>query len=67
MESDDFDSDLEFIANLPVRKKRKFQNRPRYLEDLEENEFRRRFRMSKECFRKLLIKIENKINPKTLR
>jgi hypothetical protein len=67
MESYDSDSDLEFIANLPVKKKRKFQNRPRYSDNFEENEFRRRFRMSKECFRKLLIKIENKIEPKTLR
>jgi hypothetical protein len=67
MESNDSDSDLELIANFLVRKKRKFQNHLRYSDYLEENEYRRRFCMSKECFRKLLIKIENKIKPKTLR
>lgn len=61
------DSDTEFIDGLRAPKPRKFPERPNYLETLDEIDFLRRFRMSKESFRTILTKISIKIAPSTAR
>lgn len=67
MDSSESDSDLEFIANLPVRKPRRFQDRTNFLATLNDEEFSRRFRMSKESFNVILEKIRHSIAPTTAR
>ena len=60
-DSESDDSDLEQL--LSARKKRRFQDRPCFFEIYDENEFSRRFRISKEGFQELLAKIRHKISP----
>ena len=65
--SSESDDDFEFINNLNARMPRTFAPRPNFLEILDDFEFLRRFRMSKESFQFLLTKISNKILPTTAR
>lgn len=67
MSFSDSDSEIEFILNLPARKPRRFQSRTDYLNILDEEEFSRRFRMTKASFRLLLSKIRDEIEPATAR
>jgi hypothetical protein len=60
------DEDYSFVSSL-IKKKRKLKilkKRPCYLISLDENEFYRRFRMSKISFEIFLQKIEPKLSPK---
>jgi hypothetical protein len=61
------DSDIEFIANIPVRKPRKFRERSNYLNILDDDEFLRRFRISKRSFQLMLEFIRPEIEPQTAR
>lgn len=61
------DSDFEFIDGINARKPRNFSFRPDYLHVLDDNEFIRRFRLSKTSFELILNKIRPTISPTTLR
>lgn len=61
----DSDSELELIDNIRAPKARKFKNRFNYLEELDESEFLRRFRISKDTFRFLCNEISDEISPET--
>jgi len=63
--STDSDSDIEFIDNLRTPKARKIALRISFLETLEDNEFLKRFRVSKETFAFLLNKIETRLSSTT--
>jgi hypothetical protein len=65
--TDSSDSDLEFIDTLRTTKKRKIQDRKRFIETLDDNEFKRRFRMNKTTFILLLKLVEKEIATKTNR
>lgn len=65
--SSESDDDLAFIQNINVRAERKFAERRNFLEELDEQEFSRRFRISKSSFKILLELIEGDISPQTSR
>lgn len=65
--SDESDSDIEFINNIKTRKQRNFKERINFLESLDDVNFLRRFRISKQSFRVLLQKIHDQIAPTTAR
>jgi hypothetical protein len=68
---DEYSSDSENNEILrqifSIRRKRKFKNRPKYRETLDDIEFLRRFRVSKITFAELLGKIKHRLEPQTER
>lgn len=61
------DSDSDFINGHRTLKKRKFNERKNFLETLDDNEFHRRFRVTKQTFQLLCDKIRDKADPATAR
>lgn len=61
------DSDNEIIDSIRIPKPRKFQNRPDFLNSLDEDEFIKRFRIGKNSFQFILGKIRDKISCTTER
>lgn len=61
--SSDSESDDEFVRNNP----RVFRQRPNYYDIYSEQEFLKRFRISKASFEELLHEIRTAIQPVTLR
>lgn len=69
---DSSDSELEDeeaygFFNRISRKRRVFRQRENFIETLDEQAFLRRFRINKNAFRLLLVKIEGEISPSTNR
>ena len=67
MDFSESDEDLEFIYNIPVRKSRRFQTRQDFVAILDEKEFLRRFRLTKQSFQVILAMIRDKLSPQTNR
>jgi hypothetical protein len=67
MSSSESDSDWEYINSIRARKPRKFRARIDYLTEFDDEEFHKRFRLTKESFRELLEVIRPKISSKTRR
>lgn len=63
----DEDSDIELIDQIRAPKPRKFKKRVNYLEELDEEEFLGRFRITKTTFILLCNEIRDKISPVTER
>ena len=63
----DSDEDINFINELRAPAPRTFKERQNYAETLDDVNFLRRFRLSKESFLLLLDKIRDKISPTTSR
>lgn len=61
------DEDIDFINNIRAPKVRKFQDRRNLLEELDDNEFLRRFRIGKVTFEYLCNEIKHLISPVTNR
>lgn len=59
------DSDLDLINNIRAPKERQFRQRIDFLETLEDNDFKQRFRVNKETFLILMNEIRDEISPKT--
>lgn len=67
MDSSESDDDLNFINNIATRKPREFRLRKDYLEILDDENFHKRFRLTKSTFRFVLEKIRAKISSRTRR
>lgn len=63
----DSDSDFELIDEIRAPKQRMFHERISYLDTLDDYNFHRRFRITKDTFRFLLDKIREGIAPSTAR
>lgn len=62
-------SDLVDVSALNAQHNhyRNYRNRPNYLSDLSNQQFFERFRMSKESFEKLLMEVQEDLEPVSLR
>ncbi|GFX45245.1 nuclease HARBI1 [Trichonephila clavipes] len=56
---------LDFLGKLETRKVRKLVERSNLFEELDDNEFQRRFRLTKESVAELTLLIEDKLESKT--
>ena len=62
MDQSDSDIDWDFIRQIRARKTRKFQSRKDFLQILDDKNFHKRFRITKNYFRFVLQKIRPKID-----
>jgi hypothetical protein len=63
----DSDSDIEFMYNVRSPRPRVFKKRANYLEEIDEIEFKKRFRVGKQTFRKICDEIKDSVSPNTNR
>ncbi|GFV78189.1 hypothetical protein TNCV_1036571 [Trichonephila clavipes] len=56
---------LDFLEKLETRKVRKLVERSNLFEELDDYEFQRRFRLTKESVAELTLQIEDKLESKT--
>jgi hypothetical protein len=65
--NDSEDDEIDFIDAIRAPKPRTFKTRINYLQELDDQDFHKRFRVTKESFKVLCDLIRDKISPSTNR